>query len=399
MNIRVNVDRRRTVSRAALLAGLGLGSIAAYVLDPDRGKRRRALVRDRAVRLVHAGRDVADKAARDIEHRAGGMVASMQRGADCPSADVLVARVRSELGRAVSHPHAIEVLADDEGRVLLRGVVLEREVPRLLSHVRKVRGVCSIVSELEAHGSADVPSLQGGPARVGARPKVLRQTWAPSVRVGAAGLGALLSLVGLSRRGLGGLAATFAGAGLLARSITNLPTKRLLGIGAGARAVDVHKTIHFAAPIDDVFALWTDVEAFPRVFEHVKDVRITGDGRSHWVVSGPAGVPVRFDAEITRFEPGRVIGWKTFDHGAVEHAGIIHFEPEDDGTRVDIQMTYNPAAGALGHAVASLFGVDPKHAMDADLVRLKSLLELGKTRAHGARIERSIENELDRAMQ
>jgi hypothetical protein len=37
--------------------------------------------------------------------------------------------------------------------------------------------------------------------------------------------------------------------------------------------------------------------------------------------------------------------------------------------------------------VASLFGTDPKHAMDEDMVRLKSLLEEGKTRADGEQVQ------------
>ena len=32
-----------------------------------------------------------------------------------------------------------------------------------------------------------------------------------------------------------------------------------------------------------------------------------------------------------------------------------------------------------GHAVASAFGVDPKRALDEDLVRFKSIMEEGKT--------------------
>ena len=43
-------------------------------------------------------------------------------------------------------------------------------------------------------------------------------------------------------------------------------------------------------------------------------------------------------------------------------------------------------AGAVGHAVATIFGVDPKHAMDDDLVRLKTLLEAGKTTAEGKQV-------------
>ncbi|HEY5572413.1 MAG TPA: hypothetical protein VIK64_05285, partial [Anaerolineales bacterium] len=58
------------------------------------------------------------------------------------------------------------------------------------------------------------------------------------------------------------------------------------------------------------------------------------------------------------------------------------------GTRVTVRMSYTPPAGAVGHAVASLFGVDPKKAMDDDLVRMKSLIEEGKTTAEGKQVKK-----------
>ena len=36
-----------------LLGGIGLGAALMYMLDPDRGNRRRALVRDKLVRAAH----------------------------------------------------------------------------------------------------------------------------------------------------------------------------------------------------------------------------------------------------------------------------------------------------------------------------------------------------------
>ena len=57
----------------ALLTGLGIGAALMYVLDPERGKRRRALVRDKAVSLANqTGRAVAKKS-RDLSNRAKGM--------------------------------------------------------------------------------------------------------------------------------------------------------------------------------------------------------------------------------------------------------------------------------------------------------------------------------------
>jgi len=67
----------------------------------------------------------------------------------------------------------------------------------------------------------------------------------------------------------------------------------------------------------------------------------------------------------------------------VQHEGEVRFEPENSGTRVTVCLCYVPPAGAFGHAVASLFGADPKSEMDADLMRMKTMIETGK-RPHDA---------------
>ena len=108
------------------------------------------------------------------------------------------------------------------------------------------------------------------------------------------------------------------------------------------------------------------------------------NGRSHWNATGPGGLPVSWDAVITRYEQNKVIAWRSEPGSTVANAGTIRFEPEPDGrTRVTIHLTYNPPGGVLGHFAARLFGADPKSEMDDDLVRLKGLIEHGKTRAPG----------------
>ena len=51
-------------------------------------------------------------------------------------------------------------------------------------------------------------------------------------------------------------------------------------------------------------------------------------------------------------------------------------------------MSYHPPAGAVGHALATLFGVGPKNALNEDIPRLKSIFEQGKTTAHGETVTR-----------
>jgi hypothetical protein len=104
-------------------------------------------------------------------------------------------------------------------------------------------------------------------------------------------------------------------------------------------------------------------------------------------VAGPAGIPVEWDAVITALVPNQLLAWKTVPGEAVRHAGVVVFDEDPQGgTRVHLRMTYKPPAGVIGHAVASLLGADPKQALDDDLVRFKSIIETGKTTAHGEEV-------------
>jgi uncharacterized membrane protein len=103
------------------------------------------------------------------------------------------------------------------------------------------------------------------------------------------------------------------------------------------------------------------------------------------IVSGPAGTSVEWDAVITAHSPNEVLAWRTEPNSLVQHAGVIRFLPNPDGsTTMHIRLTYNPAVGGLGHLVASLFGADPKSQMDDDLVRMKSFIETGKVPSDAA---------------
>jgi uncharacterized membrane protein len=157
----------------------------------------------------------------------------------------------------------------------------------------------------------------------------------------------------------------------------------LVNPGAGGkRGIAVETTIAVDAPLDRVWELWSNFENFPRFMTHLREVRKLDEGRSHWVAVGPAGIPVEWDAVVTDWVPRQFIGWASVEGSAVEHTGQVRFRSNQSGsTEIDVRMEYTPPAGAAGHAFASVLGSDPKQAMDDDLVRLKALLEEGKTRA------------------
>ena len=296
------------------------------------------------------------------------------------SDDVLEQRVRSKLGALVSHPASINVKAEN-GRITVSGPVLSREVEGLLKRIWSIRGVKHVENRLEVHESADsIPGLQGEPGqrKGGEAFDIMQTNWSPSTRFIAGTFGAATALWGARQLNVLGSAVATVGAAIAARALTNIDFKRLIGTGAGRNAVTVHKIINIAAPVEDVFAFWSNYQNFPRFMSNVRDVRSTGPNRSHWVVAGPAGTPVEWDAVVTQYVPNEALGWKTTPESAIQHTGIVRFQSNPQGgTRVDIRMSYNPVAGAVGHAVATLFGADPKTEMDQDLARMKTMIETG----------------------
>lgn len=177
-----------------LLVGAGIGAALTYILDPADGGRRRALLRDKVVWATRKTRDGVDATTRDLSNRVRGLSAEARsRWADEPVDDVrLVERVRSELGRASTHPRAIDVTARN-GDVTLRGPILASEVNALLAATSAVRGVRSVVNQLEPHISDDgIPSLQGKGRLAGSRIIPVPRYWAPAGKavLGAVGLAA-----------------------------------------------------------------------------------------------------------------------------------------------------------------------------------------------------------------
>ncbi len=153
----------------ALVSGLGLGAALMYVFDPDRGKRRRALIRDKFEAAGNKANDLAGKMSRDLRNRVYGLAVETKSvfRREIISDDVLVDRVRARIGRLPVHAGAIDVTAND-GLVTLRGPVLAEKLPRLLRCVRLVRGVSDVDNQLEVHTEAgEIPSLQGQPQPLG----------------------------------------------------------------------------------------------------------------------------------------------------------------------------------------------------------------------------------------
>lgn len=283
----------RFLTTLATAAGAAL---ATYYFDPEQGRRRRALVRDKVqsgtTRMQHSAR----VAAVDARNRARGTLAELRKK-----------------------------LAGREGS--------------------------------------------------GQKLGITQENWAPATRFGAGAAGAGLAAWSLLHRSAAAPILFLTGAALLTRVGTNMSFRRLAG--GSQRGIRFVKTITIDAPRELLFALWQDMENFPKFMRNVRRVYRNGDNW-HWEVAGPMGTPVEWDAVLTQVVPNEFIAWCTTPGAPLQHSGRVHFRDEGRGTRVQVEMSYHPPGGALGHVAASLFGADPKKEMDEDLMRMKALFETGK---------------------
>ncbi len=144
------------------------------------------------------------------------------------------------------------------------------------------------------------------------------------------------------------------------------------------RAVKVEQSVTIDRPPHDLYRFWRRLENLPKVMSHVQSVQTINDRLSHWVVNTLPGAPtVEWDAEIiNEVEPER-IGWRTLHGATVDHAGSVEFQPIGDGasTRVTVTLQYDPPAGQIGAAAASLVGQDPDMTIAEDLQRFKQTME------------------------
>jgi uncharacterized membrane protein len=359
-----------------------VGAGLMYLLDPQRGRARRARVINALVHASKAERRLVRKGLKDARQRLHGVTERSRRVFSEPAPDeVILGRVRSRLGRAVAHAHghALDIECKD-GRVILRGPVLTANADNVLRAVRGIPGVREVVDRLERHVTPG--SIQALQAEAKQRePRV----WPPALQLAAISGGVALAGYGaLVKRGVEGGLMAAAGAAMIIRGSVNQPLPQLVSSRA---EVMVQKTTVVHAPIHKVFDLWSQFENYPRFMRHVRDIDIEIGGRkTRWIVDGPAGTTLHFEAETIELEPDRVIAWRTLPGQQIEHEGRVRFEEIDSGTtRVTVRMTYRPPGGVLGHAIAHILGWDPKSRIDDDFVRLKSLLEDGKVRPGGER--------------
>ena len=189
-------------------------------------------------------------------------------------------------------------------------------------------------------------------------------------RWGALIIGGSIAAYGLSRRSPSGIALAAAG-GLLAYSGAR-PNRE--------RELIARSSMIINSPREKVYQFWRNFENLSLFMRHLETVSVIGERRSRWIALGPMGTRIAWEAEIVKEIANEEITWRSLPTSDVEVSGVVRFSRAsgDRGTLVQVVSIVEPPAGALGEAVAKIFGKDPSFMMRQDLRRLKALMETGE---------------------
>lgn len=173
--------------------------------------------------------------------------------------------------------------------------------------------------------------------------------------------------------------------------------KKILGIIAGTAAIGVagamygtkargysgikiNKSIMIDRSPAELYAFWRNLENVSEIVDMIESIQVRDEKRSHWTATGPAGLRLAWNAEITTDRENEMIGWRSVEGSMVETAGYVRFEraPGGRGTLVRVALEYNPPSGRVGGAIASILGKNPGTHLDQALRRFRQQMEAGE---------------------
>lgn len=140
------------------LRGLLLGAAAMYYLDPQLGRRRRAMLFDKGIKLKRRTSKAMLSAMHGVANRAGGALCELGRRLVQVEPDdaKLVARIHSGLGRITPNSRAIGVVVD-HGAATLAGEILANERHSIVDFAETVPGISRVIDRLVSRAVEEPP--------------------------------------------------------------------------------------------------------------------------------------------------------------------------------------------------------------------------------------------------
>jgi uncharacterized membrane protein len=134
----------------------------------------------------------------------------------------------------------------------------------------------------------------------------------------------------------------------------------------------VVRSISVGCAVSRVFRLWKNFELFPTFMKSIKSVQYRGGRITHWVIQGPLGYRLQWDAVTTAVEENRLISWQSIG-GDLYTGGSVEFkEIGESRTYLTVTLFY------LIDPLVSRFAMrifNPGKHLEEDLERFRAFAE------------------------
>lgn len=140
----------------------------------------------------------------------------------------------------------------------------------------------------------------------------------------------------------------------------------------------VQGSVRIGRPVAEVFAFYRDFTNLPLFLGDVMAVEPLGPTTSRWTIQGPFGLQEHWVATVTADRANELISYETDASPATRAHWDIHFAATETPNETEVREVMRIPFGVVGRAALRSIGKPPGAEVEANLNRLKQLLETGK---------------------
>lgn len=141
---------------------------------------------------------------------------------------------------------------------------------------------------------------------------------------------------------------------------------------------EIRSAITIARTAHEVYCFYRDMTHLPLFLGDVMAVEPAGPDRYRWTIQGPLRTKIHWFVDILEARPDSLLRYATETAAGLRATWTTTFEPVNQGTAVRLTQSLHMPFWPLSGTVLALMGKSPQGEVEANLLRLKELLETGR---------------------
>ncbi len=141
--------------------------------------------------------------------------------------------------------------------------------------------------------------------------------------------------------------------------------------------INVRTKLLIMKPVGEVYNFWRKLDNLPLFISHLESVTQSDGNFSHWIAKMPGGLgTVSWNAVIVNEKENEVLGWKSIEKSAVNHAGKVEFKTlGPTTTELIVVFSYRAPLGVIGENVARIFTPSFERVIRSDIEKYRDYVE------------------------